>query len=144
MLSKAESLRRYFLTLPASDREDVLVVRDEPAIAIVRSMQDMQAAHGAAAASVFSFAGAAQRRSLKSYGQWVTVPLCDKPVALGHSPTAAQLTRAVCPPDVVAAQRVVEASARLEAKLHVECNTTLHVPVSVIARALCALARLWR
>ena len=95
-------------------------------------MQDMQAAH-CAAASVFSFAGAAQRRSLKSYGQWVTVPQCAKPTALGHSPTAAQLIRAVCPPDVMAAQRIVEASARLEAKLHVECNTTLHVPVSAVS-----------
>jgi hypothetical protein len=127
-LSRAESLRIYFLTLPPSDRADVLTVRDVRAADILRGMQDMQA-DGASGTVLFSFAGAAQRRNLKSYGDWVVASRHLKPSAR-DTPLQEALTRHTCPPELMVSQRIIDASARLEGELRLDFNSTLSVPVS--------------
>jgi hypothetical protein len=134
-LSRAESLRRYFLTLQVGDRHDLMTVRDVRAVEIMRSMQDMQLKKSASATSMFSLSGAVQRRNLKGYGQWLAAsPLC-KPSLLEHGPTAAQLTQVDCPPELILSKRAAEASTRLEEKVHVDYESTLHVPVSATSCA---------
>lgn len=128
-LSRAESLRLYFLTLPPSDRAEVLTVRDVRAADILRCMQDMQADGDASGTLLFSFAGAAQRRNLKSYGEWVLASRHLKP-STRDSPSQQALTRHPCPPELMISQRIMEASARTERELRLHFNSTLSVPVS--------------
>jgi hypothetical protein len=125
-LSRAESVRRYFLTLPASDRADVLTVRDAHVAELLREMQEAQAAGGAASACLFSVDGLAQRRNLKSYGQWV---VARGKAARAHRPKPADLRAVRCPPGLMVSQRIVDASVRLETELRLDLNSTLSVPV---------------
>jgi hypothetical protein len=126
-LSRAESVRRYFLTLPASDRADVLTVRDAHVAELLREMQDAQAAGGAASACLFSVDGLAQRRTLKSYGQWVGAR--GGKAARAHLTKPADLRAVRCPPGLIVSQRIVDASVRLETELRLDLNSTLSVPV---------------
>ena len=127
-ISRAESVRRYFLTLPASDRSDILTVRDVGAEKIMRCMQDMQAEAGGASPLLFSFSGVAHRCNLKSYGQWLVVSKHSK-AQVARAPTMASLTKTRCPAELIMSQRVLDACARLERVLRLDFNSTLSVPV---------------
>jgi len=136
-LSRAESVRLYFLTLPASDRADVLTVRDLRAVEIIRGMQDMQVEGGAARTPLFSLAGVAQRRTLKSYGQWVPASRQHtKATQASNAPTLASLTKTDCQPELIVSQRIVDAACRIEKGLRLDFNSTLSVPVSRLRRPL--------
>jgi len=136
-LSRAESVRLYFLTLPASDRADVLTVRDLRAVEIIRGMQDMQVEGGAARTPLFSLARVAQRRTLKSYGQWVLASRWHtKATQASNAPTLASLTKTDCQPELIVSQRVVDAACRIEKGLRLDFNSTLSVPVSCLRRPL--------
>lgn len=121
-------MRRYFLTLPASDRSDILTVRDVGAEKIMRCMQDMQAEAGGASPLLFSFSGVAQRCNLKSYGQWLVASKHSK-AQVARAPTMASLTKTRCPSELIMSQRVLDACARLERVLRLDFNSTLSVPV---------------
>ena len=145
-LSRAESVRRYFLTLPASDRADVLTIRDESAAALLGAMQDAQAAGGAARSSFFSLDGLAQRRNLKSYGQWVGAGArgaAASGAVAARRPKPAELRQVSCPPELLVSQRIVDASVRLETELRLDLNSTLSIPVrrrAALAAAAAAAA----
>ena len=79
---------------------------------------------------MFALSGAVQRRTMKGYGQWVSANRLSKSQPLNQGPTAAHLIHVVCPPEIMLADRILDASVRLEGAVHVDYEATLHVPVS--------------
>jgi hypothetical protein len=136
LLSKAESLKRYFLTLPISDRADVLTVRDERAVEILRGMQDVEAEHGASSTLLFSLTGVAQRRDMKGFGAWVVSAKDAKTAPVGNPPTVTQLVPRRMPAELIMSQRIVDASLRLESQLRLDLLFTLSVPVRTLLLCL--------
>ena len=132
-LSRGESVKRYLLTLPASDRADVLTVRDVRGADVLRGMHELRALRSGADTLLFSFVGAAQRRTLKSYGTWIVARRGGAgKLAATETPSPDAINPVCYPPDIAVSRRVLDASLRLERQLRLDLAATLSVPLELL------------
>ena len=132
-LSRGESVKRYLLTLPASDRADVLTVRDVRGADVLRGMHELRALRSGADTLLFSFVGAAQRRTLKSYGTWIVARRGGAGKLAATETPSPDAIKPVCyPPDIAVSRRVLDASLRLERQLRLDLAATLSVPLELL------------